>query len=281
MSLTNKQEDKIKKIDRRELLKKVTIASVAVVGTTLARPLTKLKAKEKQSLSIALEPNRVVDLSHTLFPNFPTFSGKKWLEIENIYSFKKDGYNLNRWSLVEHIGTHIDAPAHFSNNITVEKIEPQNLVGPLAVVDIQEKAEKNPDARLTTADLKKWEKQNGRLPHGAIVALNSGWDKYVKTPKFRNADSSGKLHFPGFHIEAINFLLAERNVKGLLVDTLSLDYGLSPDYAVHNKWLPAGHWGVEVVKNLGKLPARGATVVVGAPTIQGGSGGPSRVLAFV
>lgn len=109
----------------------------------------------------------------------------------------------------------------------------------------------------------------------------SGWDAFVQTPKFRNADDQKIMHFPGFHIEAIEFLLAERNVKGVCVDTLSLDHGPSTDFAVHYKWLLANRWGMECVANLAALPAKGAMIVGGGPKIGGATGGPSRVLAFV
>jgi kynurenine formamidase len=148
------------------------------------------------------------------------------------------------------------------------------------VVDIRAKAAADPDAQLTVDDLIAYEQTHGRIPRGAIVAMNSGWDQYVNTPTFRNADPNGVLHFPGFHLEAVQYLLEHRDVKGIMVDTLSLDYGPSPDFAVHFEWLPANRWGMEAVANLGQLPAKGATVVVGGPKIEGATGGPSRLIAF-
>ena len=88
------------------------------------------------------------------------------------------------------------------------------------------------------------------------------------------------MHFPGFHSEAAQYLL-EKDVRGIMVDTLSLDYGPSEDFAVHFSWLPANRWGIECVANLGELPESGSTVIVGGPKIAGASGGPSRVLALV
>jgi kynurenine formamidase len=151
----------------------------------------------------------------------------------------------------------------------------------MAVVDIRAKAEENADAQLTPDDLKAWEEKHGRLPERACVAMLSGWDAYVTGDKFRNADESGVMHFPGFHVEAIDFLLEERNALAIVVDTLSLDYGPSPDFAVHYKWLPTNRWGMECVANLGDVPAVGATIVAGGPKIAGATGGPSRVLALV
>jgi kynurenine formamidase len=111
--------------------------------------------------------------------------------------------------------------------------------------------------------------------------MYSGWEAWLGSEKFRNADQAGVMHFPGFHVEAVQFLLQERNVTAIAVDTMSLDYGASADFAVHNTWLPANRWGMENVANLGELPPLGATFVAGAPKIRGASGGPSRVLALV
>jgi kynurenine formamidase len=188
---------------------------------------------------------------------------------------------MYRWLLVEHTGTHMDAPFHFSDGDSADMIPAANLVGPLVVVDIRAKAAETPDAQLTPDDLAAWEAAHGPIPEGSIVAMNSGWDQHVTTAMFRNADSDGVMHFPGFHIEAIEFLLEGRNAHGIFVDTLSLDYGPSPDFAVHYRWLPAGKYGVEAVANLGELPPIGATVVVGGPKIAGATGGMTRIFAFV
>ncbi|GIK74248.1 MAG: cyclase [Chloroflexota bacterium] len=225
--------------------------------------------------------SRIFDLTHTLAPNFPTFGGDPQLELETLVTLANDGYNMLRWLLVEHTGTHMDAPYHFSDGLSADQIAVEDLMGPLAVVDIRAKAEENPDAQLTPDDLTAWESEHGPIPDGAIVAMNSGWDAHVATDKFRNVDDSGVMHFPGFHIEAIEMLLQERNVKGIFVDTLSLDFGPSPDFAVHYRWLPANKWGIENVANLGALPPSGAIAIVGGPTIAGATGGPSRIFALV
>jgi len=148
------------------------------------------------------------------------------------------------------------------------------------VIDLRERARKDADALVTIDDLKRWEKAHGRLPRQCGVFLNSGWDaKAGDARAFLGQDDSKTLHFPGFSKEACEFLLNEREVAGLAVDTLSLDVGASTDFAVHKLWLGAGKWGLECVANLSKLPPAGATVFVGAPKVSGASGGPTRVLA--
>jgi kynurenine formamidase len=251
--------------------------SVAACNPVTATPPMRKGANASSSFSFS----RVVDLTHTTTVDFPTYSGDPQFELEAMYNLAENGYNMYRWLVVEHTGTHMDAPFHFSDGDSADLLLAENLVGPLAVIDIRANAEQDPDAQLTPDDLMAWEALHGPLPDGAIVAMLSGWDQYATSAKFRNADDQGAMHFPGFHIEAIEMLLGERNVKGIFVDTLSLDYGLSADFAVHYRWLPANKWGIECVANLGQMPAAGAAVVVGGPKLAGATGGPARIIGLV
>jgi kynurenine formamidase len=228
-----------------------------------------------------LAAGNVLDLTHTLSPTFPIWPGNVPIKITNTATRAKDGYYANRWDLAEHHGTHLDAPAHFAaQGVTAERLEASALVVPAAVIDLRERARKNADAVVTVDDLKAWEKAHGRLPKNCGVFLNSGWDARAGDARaFLGQDASKTLHFPGFSKEACEFLLTEREVAGLAVDTLSLDFGASADFAVHKRWLGAGKWGLECVANLSQLPPAGATVFVGAPKVIGASGGPTRVLA--
>lgn len=225
--------------------------------------------------------SRVVDLTHTLHPAFPTYFGTPAITVERTRSFAKDGFNMNRVTYDEHVGTHFDAPVHFSvNGATVDAIPVRQLVCPLAVIDITARAAANADAEVVPEDIAAYERGHGRIPAGACVALKSGWDAHVATAQFRNADGGGKLRYPGFRPDVAKLLL-ERNVAGVAVDTLSLDHGGSADFAFHVAWLGAGRWGLECAANLGQLPPKGATIVAGAPRIAGGTGGPGRVIALV
>ena len=223
-----------------------------------------------------------VDLTHTMSPEFPTFFGVAGIELEKKFDFHKDGYNLNWWHIIEHAGTHLDAPIHFSENgMSVEKIPADALVTALAVIDVTEKAGQNPDYLLSRDDLAAWEKKHGRLPENCCVAMHSGWDRHVSDPKFAGKDAAGVLHFPGFGPDAAEWLMKERSVAGLAVDTLSLDHGPSKDFKVHYAWLPSGRWGLENVANLDKIPAAGATLVAGVAKVKGATGGPARLIALV
>ena len=231
-------------------------------------------------LSQSASFSKVIDLTHTLTPDFPTYFGPPQLEIETVKTFEKDHFLVYKWHLVEHTGTHMDAPHHFSpEGLSADKLDPSVLVVPLAVIDVKEKAAADPDYQLSRADIEAFEQANGALPENCCVAMNSGWAQFMGTEKFRNAAADGSMHFPGFHPDATNLLL-ERNVAGIAVDTLSLDFGASADFAVHFSWLPAGRWGIEAIANLDAAPAAGATLVVGSPKVAGATGGPSRVFAL-
>jgi kynurenine formamidase len=229
-----------------------------------------------------LAADHVADLTHTLAPSFPIWPGNAPISVTNKSQFRRDGFYANRWEIGEHHGTHLDAPAHCSaEGPTAEKIAPTTLIAPLAVLDLRERAKREPDTAVTLEDLHLWEKRHGRLPPGAAVALWSGWDGKSQDPKaFLGSDSTGTLHFPGFSKAAAEFLLHERQVVGLIVDTLSIDIGPSADFPVHKLWLGAGKWAVECAAGLGRVPPAGATVFVGAPKVAGASGGLTRLLAF-
>lgn len=226
---------------------------------------------------------RVVDLTHTMSPEFPTFFGVPGIEMQRQFDFKKDGFNLFWWRIVEHAGTHLDAPIHFSEKgQTAAEIAAASLVVPLAVIDVSAKAAKETDYQMTRADIEAYEKRHGRIPDNACVAMNSGWGKYAEdAARFTGKDAAGTFHFPGVSPDAAQWLLSQRKVAGLAVDTLSLDHGPSKDFKTHYTWLPSGRWGLENVASLDKVPASGATLVVGAPKVKDATGGLTRLFALV
>jgi len=262
------------RISRRGFFKGVGAASAAAAAFHVTTVPSPVRAAPSSFTD-------VLDLTHVIAEDFPTYFGTPQLEMERLNSFAEHGFNMFKWHLTEHTGTHLDAPIHFSaDGASADEIPVANLVVPLVVVDIAVKAQDDADYRVTPDDLTEWESANGPLPVGACVAMHSGWDKHVQTEKFRNADSDGLMHFPGFHVEAAEMMI-EKGVGGMAVDTLSLDYGASKDFVTHYKWLPSGRWGMECIANLAALPAAGATLVVGSPKIKGSTGGPSRLFALV
>lgn len=258
-------------LSRRSALRSLTLAAGAYAAS--------LTPKAAEFRTNGFE--RVVDLTHTLSPSFPS-PWQNPLQLEQISKLGQEKWNIFRWHLNEHIGTHLDAPLHCTDLDSADRIPIADLVGPLVVVDIRQRAATDPDALLTLDDLMNWEKQHGRIPNGAVVAMCSGWDAYVKEPRrFLGLDDHGHYHLPGFSLDAVQFLQTKRAVKGIATDTLSLDAALAAEFPVHHYWLGHNKWGLENVANLGQLPPRGATVVVGSPKIAGCTGGPSRVMALL
>ncbi|KIT16134.1 cyclase family protein [Jannaschia aquimarina] len=224
----------------------------------------------------------VRDLTHAYDETFPTFFNEPGIAYDQVFNFAEHGFNLFDLTIREHTGTHIDAPLHFSaDGRSVDEIEVGNLVVPLCIVDIREKADADPDAQVTPEDLAAWIEANGDIPDRACVAMNSGWTSKVETEAYRGADADGGLHFPGFHPEATAMLLETTSASAMAVDTLSLDHGPSGDFATHYAWLPAGRYGIENLALTDDIPAAGATLVVGAPTHKRGTGGPARIFAMV
>jgi kynurenine formamidase len=249
-------------------------------ASTAAPPASKRKASSSRHQQFG---GRVVDLTHRLTPDFPLYPGVPPMKFDVVATVRTDGWYEAVLTIDEHTGTHVDAPAHFASaGATIDLIPAEHLVAALAVVRIADRAVSDPDTLLSLDDLLAWERRHGRLPPGAFVAMDSGWDRRVADPPtFLNSDPAGVMHYPGFHPEAAAYLIQERDIVGVGVDTLSLDHGPSADFPTHLTVLPAGKYGVEALANLGLLPPSGATIVVGGLTHVGGSGSPARVLALI
>ena len=225
---------------------------------------------------------KVTDLTHTFRAGFPVYTGDEPTR-RTLKNYNPDGFYSQEWTFGEHSGTHMDAPGHFvEGNRRVDDLKPEELLAPAAVVDISSRAASDPDAEVTPEDLRRYERRHGRIPRGAIVFMNSGWAAKVNdNDAFKNADPSGVYHFPGFGIDALEFLLTRRSIQGIGVDTLSLDPGNSTTFAVHTRLLGTDlHYGLENVANLSALRPRGALVSVGVVPWEEGSGGPCRLLAY-
>ena len=259
-------------ISRRNLLKfglGAAVAAALPVGSAHAATVRRTTFRN------------VADLTHVLGTQIPLFPGAAPFRIQQADSHDNDGYYGSILTYWEHSGTHMDAPVHFApNGLFVDQLRIENLVVPAVVINITEKVRRDPDAVVTPDDIRAWERRYGRIPDNAAVLMASGWGARAGSVEaFRNTDSSGVMHFPGFGKEAIDFLLTERRISGIGVDTLSLDHGPSTTFAVHYTILPTNRWGLENLANLESIPPSGATLFVGAPKIASGSGGPTRVMA--
>lgn len=227
----------------------------------------------------------VIDLTYPLNDSSPYWPGPTYnpFRLDTLATLEKDGVLSLAYCTPEHLGTHLDAPNHFAEGqIPVDQIAVTDLFAPAAVVDVVAKCETDPDYRLTKQDLLDWEAANGRLPSGAVVLMYTGWGKrWNDYEAYKNEDDEGRMHFPGFSEEAARFLVEERDIKGIGIDDLSVDYGLSTDFVVHHVVNGAGKYHLENVANLERLPARGARLIVAPIKIEGGSGGQARVFAVL
>jgi kynurenine formamidase len=226
---------------------------------------------------------RVLDLSYAINDKLVPWPGdEKWFEAKVNATVEKNGYFTRSFWMLEHYGTHLDAPAHFPpGKTTVDRIPVKQLFGPTVVIDVRAEGAKDADYQLPPARVEEWEKRHGRIPEGAIVLLRTGWaSRWPDGQKYRNQDAQGKMHFPGFSLEAAK-LLVERKVSGLGCDTMSIDYGASGDFAVHHFALGAGLYHLENLADLSALPETGAFLVVAPIKLEGGSGGPVRVFALL
>jgi kynurenine formamidase len=220
---------------------------------------------------------RLLDLTHTFREDFALYPGSPEGNARTTErTIADDGFYGQQWTFWEHTATHMDVPGHFiAGGRTSDEIEPEELIRPIVVVDIAERAASEPATEVTVDDLRRYERRHGRIPKGAIVAMDSGWGaKAGDAGAFIN-----DMQFPGFSGDATAWLLERRRIGGIGVDTLSLDNGPSTSFASHLAVLGADKVGIENLANLDRLPRRGATVVMGLIPWKEGSGGPARVLA--
>jgi kynurenine formamidase len=227
--------------------------------------------------------SNIIDLTHTVSGQSPTFEDHERFTARVVEDYEKDGYFAREISLSEHFGTHLDAPAHFRRGAwTVDEIPAERLVRPLAVLDVGVKAKSNPDYVVSLQDIADWEEMYGHIPPAAVVMARTGWGLRWNSPgAYRNEDAKGVRHFPGFSLDAAKFLVLSRGAVGLGIDTFSIDAGISTDFPVHHFTSGHGVYHVEAAANLDRVPAIGALVVVAPAKLQGGSGGPVRVLALI
>ncbi|MBI4539238.1 MAG: cyclase family protein [Gemmatimonadetes bacterium] len=239
----------------------------------------------------ALSPGRLVDLTHpfderTIY--WPTSEPFKLQVMAAGRTPQGYYYSANSFCTAEHGGTHLDAPIHFAEGRwTSDQIPLERLVAPGVVVDVSAKAEANPDYQVTVEDLQAWESEHGRVPDGAILLLNTNrarlWPdaaRYMGTAE-RGEGAVAKLHFPGLAPDAARWLVGNRSVAAVGLDTPSIDYGQSKLFETHQILFAANIPAFENVADLSGLPAVGSTVIALPVKVTGGTGGPLRIIAIV
>jgi len=232
-----------------------------------------------------------IDLTHEFSTNTLYWPTAKPFALEVEFHSRTDKgyfYAANRYSASEHGGTHIDAPIHFAEGRkTLDQLAIDQLTGSAIVVDVSSRALKDADYQITVADLKGWEEKHGKIPKSAIVLFNTGYarhwpdaKKYLGTDE-RGASAVAKLHFPGLHPAAAGWLVTERTIKAVGLDTASIDYGQSILFESHRVLFEKNIPAFENVAALDKLLTTGAYIVALPMKIKDGSGGPLRVVAWV
>ena len=225
---------------------------------------------------------KVVDLTIPLGSEVVMWPGAPAPEAETLVTVAHDGFFARRVTFFEHSGTHFDAPCHFiEGQSTVDQVPAQSLVRPIAVIDISERVGNDADAVLTLDEVLAFEATYGEIPQGSAVFLRTGWEE-KNSDAVAYSGKPGDLRFPGFGVEAAQFLVDNRGVVGLGIDTLGIDSGEASHFPVHSQIThPKGLWHLENLQNLKALPPLGAWVVVGVLPLVGGSGSPARVLALL
>jgi len=198
------------------------------------------------------------------------------------------GYYYSSYSVFapEHGGTHLDAPIHFSaNGLTLDKLPLTSLTGRAVLIDVSGKALKNRDYLVNVADIEAWEKRNGKIPANTIILFRTGYGKYYpdRASYFGTAktgvEALPELHFPGIDPVTTQWLVDNRDIKALGLDTPSMDYGQSKDFKTHQILLGRNKPGFENLANLDLLPEKGIYIVALPMKIGKGSGGPLRIIA--
>ncbi|MGH7164349.1 MAG: cyclase family protein [Nitrospiraceae bacterium] len=234
-------------------------------------------------------PPTLVDLTHdfgeeTIY--WPANKSFQWEKTDWGTTAAGYWYASANFAASEHGGTHIDAPIHFGRGrSTVDQIPLDRLIGPAVVIDVRPRCDTDPDYELTVDDLVTWESRYGRIQDGALVFMLSGWgQRWPDRTRYLGShtpDDPRTLHFPGLSRGAAEFLITRRLVRGVGIDTASIDPGRSRDFPAHRALNSADVYALENVAALDRLPPRGATVYALPIKIKGGTGGPVRIIALV
>lgn len=248
-------------------------------------------AADRQHSDGTWEQSRVIDLTHSFGSDtivWPTEQDFKLIVQHAEHTPGGYYYASNRIEMPEHGGTHIDAPIHFAEGKqTLDQIPMEHLIGAGVRIDVTESCGRDQDYRVAISDIEQWEAKHGQIHYGAIVLLDTGYARFWPTRKdylgteVRGQEGVKALHFPGLHPEAAAWLVRERQVKAVGIDTASIDYGQSMVFETHVALLSQDVPVFENLANLDDLPDRGFDVIALPMKIKGGTGGPLRIIAVL
>ncbi|MEZ4777593.1 MAG: cyclase family protein [Bacteroidia bacterium] len=245
----------------------------------------------KNEPSTPFPQGKWIDLTHDFDENTVFWPTAESFKLDTVFAGMTEGgyyYSAFQFCLAEHGGTHLDAPVHFAEgHWAVNEIPLERGIGEAIVVDVSEGASGNPDYLISIADIEKWEKENGPMPEDAIVLFRTGYGKfwpdrvsYMGTDE-RGPEAVAKLHFPGIDPALATWLVNNRKIKAVGLDTPSVDYGQSTLFESHQILYKENILGFENVANLDLLPAKGTWIIALPMKIKAGSGGPLRIVALV
>jgi kynurenine formamidase len=267
------------------------VAILVVVSTAAWTP----RNAGLQGVWNILEKKEFVDLTHTFEPGIPHWPGFPDATVELLYWYDNQppgpgtigtGFYAQRFCQVGQWGTHADPPAHFIRGLrTLDQIELKEMILPLVVIDVHEKVAQNPDYTITMADVRAWEKDNGKIPEGSFVAMRTDWSKrWPDMAAMQNKDAAGVAHYPGWSQEVLTYLYEERHITASGHEPTDTDPGVATskgDYSLEAYVLGTNHYQIELLTNLDLVPEAGALVVVTFPKPKDGSGFSARVFAIV
>ncbi len=267
----------------------VSVAGLSLVGIGAGMGVAAggvgASADNRAAYGWARQPRleNVVYLSHVNRPGMPVFPGDPIPTFEQTFNVDDDGFALQTVRIGDHTGTHYGAPCHFNaEEICAEDLPASSLVRPAAVIDVRTKVAANPDYAMSLQDVRDFERRYGRIPNGALVIAFTGWDTRWDDPAaYFNADEDGVMHYPGIAVEAVDWLIANRAIGGLGIDTHGIDPGADTTYASNAALLGGERIHLENLTGLEQLPATGAWLVVGGVRNLGGSGSPATVLGIL
>jgi kynurenine formamidase len=262
-----------------------SIALLAAVASQLPA-LTAPAGPNLQQVYETLHSKRIVDLTHAFGPGIPHWKGFGDEKVRTLFTIAKDGFQVDEFTHVGQWGTHVDPPAHFhSGLLTVDQIDPKDLVLPLVVLDVHEKVARNADYVVTIEDIVAWERRHGRIPPHSFVALRTDWSKrWPDDAAIQNKDSKGIAHYPGWSLPVLRLLYENRDIAASGHETTDTDPGLATskdDYSLESYVLGRNHYQIELLANLDQVPESGALALVSFPKPINGTGFPARVLAVL
>jgi kynurenine formamidase len=272
----------------RTLIAVAVVAAAAAVlaasGLAASPSVSGPSARVTGAVVKTIAYSRVVELSQPISTRIPLWPGDPKVVVKTVATMKKDGYFLRKFTIGEHSATHMNAANSFieGDRTAITDYPAEQRVVPAAVIDVSAKCAANADYQLTQQDVMDWEAQHGRIAAGTFVIMLTGWEDKWGSPKaFINQDAKGNLHFPGFAGATSAWLLSDRQIAGVGIDTHGVDPGLDTTYATNTAMAEALKLVLECMGHLDQLPATGATLVLAPLQLKGGSGSPLSVVALV